>query len=98
MSNGFEQDLTRYSKVQRIPVLELLPHRLQSFLTYVALHVISPGEDIVPDIVSHLLRLDIAQTPLSSKQVFMQIVGNVVVGRIDSTVTKRFDQKLLVPP
>lgn len=95
------QILSGDPEVDGVPILELLPHGVQFFFRDAALSGKRRflEEDVVPDLVRHLLGADLEQVvgPVAAEGVALQEVGDGVVGHVDRGVGEGFDEPLFVP-
>ena len=69
--------LSGYSEVNRVPVLELTSHGIQSLLRDVRFDVTISPENIVPNFVSHLLRLDVTNSWRIAVDIGMEEMGDL---------------------
>ena len=88
--------------VEGIEVLELAAHRVESLLGDAGLGdqvvgQLGAAEDVVPDLVNHLLSANVALTLLATEEVLVQPVSDSVVGHVDGRVRKRLDKEVVVP-
>jgi len=92
-----DEILARHAQVQRVPVLELSAHRLQHLLRNIAVNLVRPRKDVVPDGIGHLLSCDLADALLFAVNIPVEVMRHRVVGWVDGAVAKRLDEEFGIP-
>lgn len=81
-----DQILSRAAQVQWIPVQEGFPHEIEFIRWHFSALVFLAKQDIAPEVVRKVFRLDAEQTWNCSLDVALQIVSDGVVGEVNGTV------------
>lgn len=92
------QVLATDTHIQGIPVLEVTTHALQGRLGDLGLlqdlvGQLPPAEDVVPDLVNHLLGSNLALALRPPEEVSVQPWDNRVVAHVDRGVTQGLDKE-----
>lgn len=92
------QVLATDTHIQRVPVLKVTTHALKGCLGDLGLlqNLVgqpSPAEDVVPDLVDHLLGGNLALALRPPEEVSMQPWNDGVVAHVDRRVTQGLDQE-----
>ena len=88
--------------VEGVEVLELAAHGVESLLGDAGLGdqvvgQLGAAEDVIPDLVDHLLSANVALALLAAEEILVQPVSDGVVGHVDCRVGKRLDKEVVVP-
>lgn len=90
--------LTGRSDVERVEVVEVVLE-LSSLLGIdrAVGRELTVSEDVFPDLIGHLLRGNTKRTGVLAEHVFVEEVGDSVVGHVDGRVRERLDKPDRVP-